>query len=79
LIRNNNYPKKKLEAVLQCKNIIRGYRNLFAKDTIAISRKITASFTILNIQQLCISGWGLTLDRHRCCNKWSAASTALLA
>jgi hypothetical protein len=75
LIRNSNYPTKK--TVLQYKkNITRCYRNVFAKDAIAAAGKRTASAIILNMQQLSISGWGLATDRHRCCNKWSTASTA---
>jgi len=79
LIRDSNYLTEKIKSVQQYKNITRGYRNLFAKDVIATAGKITAGVIILNMQQLCISGWGLASDRHRCCNKWSTASTALPA
>jgi hypothetical protein len=79
LIRNSNYPTKKIKTVLQYKNITRNYRNLFAKDAIGTARKMTTSVIILNMQQFCISGSGLASVRHRCCNKWSTASTALPA
>ena len=79
LIHNSNYPTKKMKAAPQYQTISRSYIHLLAKDAIAPAGKLTANAIILNIRQLCISGWGLTSDRHRCCNKWSIASTALPA